>query len=79
MSHHCHATACHISVPPEMLMCRRHWFMVPKTLRARVWATYREGQCDDWQSSAAYCEAAKAAVTAVAQREVFNPEPPCHE
>jgi hypothetical protein len=84
MSHHCHATACKKSVPPEMLMCKRHWFMIPKPLRDRVWATYRPGQCDDWKPSAAYCEAAKAAVIAVAQQEglapdvqlyeVFNPE-----
>jgi hypothetical protein len=52
-----------------MLMCRRHWFTVPQTLRNRVWATYRNGQCDDRNPSAAYCEAAKAAVITVAKVE----------
>lgn len=69
MSHHCHATACKTAVPPEMLMCRKHWYMVPKAVRARVLATYRPGQCDDWRPSAEYCEAAKVAVVAVAQRD----------
>jgi hypothetical protein len=57
-----------------MLMCRRHWFMVPRLLRARVWATYRPGQCDDMKPSGDYAEAAKAAVTAVAEREGREPD-----
>lgn len=69
MAHHCHATDCQASVPPEMLMCRRHWFMVPRPLRNRVWSTYRPGQCDDMNPSADYCRAAKAAVVAVAEQE----------
>jgi hypothetical protein len=67
--HHCHATGCTVPTAREMLMCRRHWFMVPKALRARVWATYRAGQCEDMTPSHDYCEAAKAAVLAVAQLE----------
>lgn len=72
--HHCHATRCRVSVPPEMLMCRRHWFMVPRDVRLKVWATYRQGQCDDLNPSAAYCRAAKAAVVAVATREGLEPD-----
>lgn len=68
-SHHCHATGCRQSVPPEMLMCRRHWFAVPKPLRDRVWATYRRGQCEDMNPSVEYLQAAKAAVVSVAERE----------
>lgn len=67
--HTCHAIACDKSVPPEMLMCRRHWFTVPKALRDRVWATYRDGQCDTFGPTNAYCAAAKAAVIAVAEKE----------
>jgi hypothetical protein len=26
-----------------MLMCRRHWFMVPRYLRSAVWAAYDGG------------------------------------
>lgn len=75
MAHTCHAIDCKANVPPEMLMCRRHWFMVPAILRKRVWATYRDGQCDDWEPSAAYCDAAKAAVLAVAKAEGKDPQP----
>lgn len=72
MPHTCHAVACERYVPPQMLMCRQHWFMVPPKLRSRVWATYQSGQCDiesDVDPTRAYCEAAKAAVIAVAQKE----------
>lgn len=68
MAHRCHAIGCGAAVKPEMLMCRRHWFTVPKVLRDRVWATYRDGQCDDMSPSGSYCDAAKAAVLAVAKR-----------
>lgn len=74
MSHHCHATGCTVAVPPMMWGCRRHWFMVPKPIRDRIWATYRPGQCDDWQPSAAYCEAAREAVIAVARLEGREPD-----
>jgi len=74
MAHRCHATACPTPVKPEMLMCRRHWFMVPPRIRAQVWASYRSGQCDDMDPSGAYCLAAKAAVVAVAEREGRVPD-----
>lgn len=50
-------------------MCKRHWFMVPKRLRDTVWATYRQGQCDDKNPSESWHEAADAAIQAVAERE----------
>lgn len=74
MSHHCHATACLVPVPPTMLMCRKHWFMVPTGLQRRVWATYRKGQCDDMNPSNDYCEAARAAVVVVANLEGRTPD-----
>jgi len=74
MAHHCHATACPTDVPPEMLMCRKHWRMVPRFIQLRVWRFYRVGQCDDWNPSRAYCLAAKQAVIAVAQQEGIEPD-----
>lgn len=74
MPHTCHATACEKRVPPSMWGCKRHWFMVPKQIRDRVWATYRPGQEDDWKPTRAYLEAAKAAVVAVAEREGLEPD-----
>jgi hypothetical protein len=52
-----------------MLMCRKHWFMVPSKLRSEVWRTYQDGQCDTFDPTSAYCQAAKAAVVAVAEKE----------
>lgn len=69
VEHHCHAKGCVVAVPPEMLMCRAHWFMVRRDLRARVLATYRPGQCDDKRPSREWHEAADAAIKYVADLE----------
>jgi hypothetical protein len=52
-----------------MLMCLRHWRMVPRKLQEAVWRTYRPGQCDDKDPSEAWHEAADAAIAAVAAKE----------
>jgi hypothetical protein len=44
MAHTCHAFGCETPVAPKLLMCRRHWFMVPKAAQKAVWDTYRPGQ-----------------------------------
>ncbi len=67
--HFCHAIGCKIEVPPEMLMCRRHWYMVPKSIRDRVWAAYRPGQCDDKEPSETWHEAADTAIRTVFEKE----------
>jgi len=67
--HHCHARHCGTHVPPEMLMCRSHWFMVPPEIRDRVWKHYRPGQCDDMNPSEEWHRAADEAIEAVAKAE----------
>jgi len=74
MSHTCHATACGVPIPPTMWGCKRHWFMVPIAIRNAIWKAYRPGQCDDKRPSRAYCEAARAAVIAVATKENRTPD-----
>lgn len=74
MSHHCHATGCETSVSPEMFMCKKHWYLLPKSLRDAVWTTYRPGQCDDWRISQEYANAAKNAVGFVATLEGRIPD-----
>ncbi|APU88983.1 conserved hypothetical protein [Virus Rctr197k] len=69
VAHRCHAIACSVRVPPRMLMCKRHWAMVPRDTQRRVWATYREGQCDDKQPAASWHEAADLAIVHVAVLE----------
>lgn len=79
MSHTCHAIGCNTNVPPEMFMCKPHWFSLPQRLRNRIWATYRPGQCDDWQITAEYRDAAKAALLHVAATEKRIVDPQCAE
>lgn len=74
MLHRCHATGCTVVVPPTMWGCKRHWFMVPREIRNRIWKTYRVGQCDDFNPSRDYLLAAKAAVIAVAEKENIKPD-----
>lgn len=74
MAHTCHATDCDVRVPPEMFMCRRHWFSLPTHMRARIWKTYRAGQCDDWDISHAYADAAREAVQFIAAKENKQPD-----
>ena len=77
MKHTCHAKNCKVQVPPRLLMCKRHWFMVPRDLQAEVWRTYRRGQ-EKWGKpggenteapSMEYLKAAQAAIEAVAEKE----------
>lgn len=67
--HHCHARGCGVATKPEMLMCLKHWRMVPREIQRRVWATYRAGQCDDKDVSRDWLSAADAAIEAVSARE----------
>lgn len=67
--HHCHARGCKTKVPPEMLMCGKHWRAVPRALQLEVWKHYRKGQCDDMEVTTEYLNAADAAIRAVALAE----------
>lgn len=67
--HYCHAYGCPVPVPPKMLMCLKHWRMVPRDLQKLVWATYRPGQEDDKNPSVEYIFAQQMAIKAVRERE----------
>lgn len=69
MTHTCHAQGCDVSVPPALLMCGRHWRLVPAELQAAVWRAYRRGQETDKRPSALYLAVATAAIAAVAEIE----------
>ena len=71
--HTCHVPSCHVSVPRQMLMCKHHWYMVPKALRDRVWATYENGQEAGLATpSEAWHEAANEAIEAVLEKEALT-------
>ncbi len=67
--HTCHARGCEKSVPPKMLMCLRHWHMVPRDLQREIWHTYRPGQEIDKRPSREYMDVQQRAIAAVADRE----------
>jgi hypothetical protein len=69
VKHTCHAAGCSASVPPKMLMCLRHWRMVPRDLQRAVWAAYVPGQEQRKDPTREYMVAHHLAVAAVASRE----------
>jgi hypothetical protein len=50
-------------------MCKRHWYMVPKELRDRVWAAARRMWADDADGYEKWREVADEAIGLVEQRE----------
>jgi len=69
LKHTCHAKGCEVLVAPRLLMCLKHWRKVPLELQRKVWAHYRPRQEIDKRPSAAYLDAAQAAIDAVAALE----------
>lgn len=67
--HICHARDCKVAISPTLLMCMKHWRMVPGSIKARVLDHYRAGQTVDKKPTHAYLEAAQDAVRAVAEIE----------
>lgn len=67
--HLCHAEGCPVEVAPSLLMCLKHWRMVPPPLKAAVWREYRRGQEVDKRPSPGYLKAAGDAIAAVAKIE----------
>ena len=74
MSHTCHAVRCTTPCAPKMLMCAKHWRMVPRENQRTVWATYRPGQEQDKMPSLLYRLNQRLAVAAVAEKEGLHPE-----
>lgn len=74
--HTCHAVGCAINVPPKLVMCPKHWRMVPLALQREVWRHYRVGQELDKRPTFEYMVAQRAAVNAVAVAEGRKPLPP---
>ena len=69
--HQCHAEGCDVEVPPRLLMCARHWRMVPRSVQRLVWRTYRPGQEIDKRPGSAYLAAQKEAINAVRELELI--------
>lgn len=72
--HKCAAVPCTKTVEDDLLMCLRHWRMVPKDIQRRIWQHYRRGQSAA-TSSAEYNAAYDDAVNAVRTIEGRRPVP----
>lgn len=57
--HHCHWPGCERTVPPAQWGCYRHWMMLPKYLRDKIWAAFKAGQEISKTPSRAYVEVAR--------------------
>jgi hypothetical protein len=58
-NHHCHWPGCDEQVPPAKWGCRKHWYMLPLSLRNKVWAAYQPGQEVNMTPSRRYVEVAR--------------------
>jgi len=67
--HVCHAKNCGKPVPPKLLMCLKHWRMVPQSIQRKVWRHYRPGQEIDKLPTAEYLVVMKEAIDSVAEQE----------
>lgn len=60
--HACYADGCRLLCIPTMIMCARHWQMVPSEIRLLVWGAYKPGKTLD-------PKIVHAAIAAVAKKE----------
>ena len=67
--HRCAAIRCTRLVPTNLLMCMKHWLMVPKHLATAVWREYHSGLRHRNHPTPEYWAAVEAAQNAVAGRE----------
>lgn len=58
--HGCHWPGCVTEVPPARWGCAKHWYILPQSLRTRIWNTFKPGQEITKTPSREYVEAATA-------------------
>ena len=68
-NHHCHWPDCKTQVPPAMWGCKKHWFKLPRMLRAKIWATYQPGQEINKTPSVEYIKVANEVQTWIRENE----------
>lgn len=67
-THKCPIPGCTVQCRSSIVMCREHWFQVPKPLRERVWATWRTLQQGATRQSADdYRQARAESITSVTE------------
>ncbi len=69
----CRIPGCRAVVGRRRLMCRPHWYQVPKPLRDLIWATWRSGA---GAFTPGYLQAVRQAVAAVQAATAARKDPP---
>lgn len=67
--HPCVVPGCRLPLPPERLMCRAHWTLVPPSVQREVWASYTEGMRAGTHPTPAWHVATDEAIEAVQHAE----------
>jgi hypothetical protein len=67
--HRCHAEGCDAIIAPRLLMCGRHWRMVPRAIQREVWREYVPGQEVRKDPTSKYLDVMRRAIEAVALAE----------
>lgn len=79
MAHKCPVPGGTAAVETAQLMCSRHWYTVPKTLRTALWRAWRNGQGMGSEAHVAAMraciKAANAAIPCTGGRGDLIPEP----
>lgn len=47
----CDAPGCSVAITRGKLMCRDHWFALPRPLREAIGSAWREGRIRDWSAN----------------------------
>ena len=74
-THHCAALDCAAKIPRKMLMCKPHWYALPKPMRDAIWSNYQEGQENEGgpRLSASYVDNVRAAVAYLSEKDGKQP------
>jgi hypothetical protein len=67
--HPCVAIGCPVIVAARLVMCNKHWRLVPANVKGRILRAYRDGQERDGQLSFEYVVAMMEAIVSVKEQE----------
>ena len=75
--HHCHANDCPTITSPALLMCPKHWRMVPAAMQRKVYSTFKlrgspGGDPASWANYYAACADAVEHVAALEGKPAGN-------
>jgi hypothetical protein len=71
----CAIAYCDKQTAIHLLMCKRHWYQVPRKLQQAVTRTYNPGQETTGRTSPEYIAAAKAAISVVEEKLQLHNKP----